>query len=185
MSAEWVHVGCLLGACWVLIGRTLGAVWLLNWSHIPLSRVSMGLRLGSRPWMQRCADVQWLWDAVGNAGRRAALSGFAFCNICACAQPSTRCGAVCAALARNGVHDHDGMAWVTCAVCCRGALSGCEREARVGCQGLRCVWCVCDARASSWRRGLTRWGRVCAQRVAHVSRRVQPEAATDTNLFFL
>ena len=73
-------------------------------------------------------------------------------------------------MARNGVQDQDDLAWVICAACCRGAHSCIEREASVGCHGLRCVWCVCGARASSRRRGLKRWERVCAQWVAHVCR---------------
>ena len=90
--------------------------------------------------------------------------------------PLTRCSnTACAGLngshmvgLRNGVQDHVGMAWVTCAACCWGAHSCFERGASAGCHGLRCVWCVCGARASSRRRGLKRWERVCAQRVAHV-----------------
>ena len=77
--------------------------------------------------------------------------------------PGALRGALCALLATWCVLVKDDMAWVICAACCRGAHSRFEREASVGCRGLRCVWCVCGARASSRRRGLKRWGRVCGR----------------------
>ena len=86
------------GARWVLVACSMG----LNGSHMPRMRVS-GWGLKKFRCMQRCVGVQRLWGVLGRAGRRAALSGFESCNFCACAQPSTRCGAVCAVLARNGV----------------------------------------------------------------------------------
>ena len=120
--------------------------------------------------MQRCAGVQCLWAVVGSAGRRAALGRFALPIFDACAQPSALCEPMCAAQARSGVQGQHALAWTICVACCRCTHSGFELEASVGYHGLRCVWCVCGARASSRCRGLKRWGRVCAQRVAHVCR---------------
>jgi hypothetical protein len=140
--------------------------------HIQFSRVTMVAQYDCSTWSI------WLQGGCsrGLLGGAAAAQKDCSGGVLSVHNPLTRCSnTACAGLngshmvgLKNGVQDHVGMAWVTCAACCWGAHSCFERGASVGCHGLRCVWCVCGARASSRRRGLKRWERVCAQRVAHV-----------------
>ena len=140
--------------------------------HIQFSRVTMVAQYDCSTWSI------WLQGGCsrGLLGGAAAAQKDCSGGVLSVHNPLTRCSnTACAGLngshmvgLRNGVQDHVGMAWVTCAACCWGAHSCFERGASAGCHGLRCVWCVCGARASSRRRGLKRWERVCAQRVAHV-----------------
>ena len=149
---------------------SVGASGVLNGSQWVSHAAYAGLRLGSQG-SGECSDVLVCsvcgvcWGVQVVARRWACSNPAIFVLAHSRARVPGQCVQCWPEMVCN---DHGGMAWVTCAACCRGAHSGFEREARVGYQGLRCVWCVCGARASSWRRGLERWKRVCAQRVAHV-----------------
>ena len=116
---------------------------------------------------QRCVGGQSSHNMARIAGYCAGIGALEWAREGRLRVPGALRGALCALLATWCVLVKDDMAWVICAACCRGAHSRFEREASVGCRGLRCVWCVCGARASSRRRGLKRWGRVCGRHATH------------------
>ena len=125
-----------------------------------------GKWVGSRL-AQRCVGGQSSHNMARIAGYCAGIGALEWAREGRLRVPGALRGALCALLATWCVLVKDDMAWVICAACCRGAHSRSEREASVGCRGLRCVWCVCGARASSRRRGLRRWGRVCGRHATH------------------
>ena len=145
--------------------------WFAHWvsysAYAGLKCWVHGKWVGSRL-AQRCVGGQSSHNMARIAGYCAGIGALEWAREGRLRVPGALRGALCALLATWCVLVKDDMAWVICAACCRGAHSRFEREASVGCRGLRCVWCVCGARASSRRRGLKRWERVCAQRVAHV-----------------
>ena len=125
-----------------------------------------GKWVGSRL-AQRCVGGQSSHNMARIAGYCAGIGALEWAREGRLRVPGALRGALCALLATWCVLVKDDMALVICAACCRGAHSRSEREASVGCRGLRCVWCVCGARASSRRRGLKRWGRVCGRHATH------------------
>ena len=125
-----------------------------------------GKWVGSRL-AQRCVGGQSSHNMARIAGYCAGIGALEWAREGRLRVPGALRGALCALLATWCVLVKDDMAWVICAACCRGAHLRFEREASVGCRGLRCVWCVCGARASSRRRGLKRWGRVCGRHATH------------------
>ena len=144
--------------------------WFAHWvsysAYAGLKCWVHGKWVGSRL-AQRCVGGQSSHNMARIAGYCAGIGALEWAREGRLRVPGALRGALCALLATWCVLVKDDMAWVICAACCRGAHSRFEREASVGCRGLRCVWCVCGARASSRRRGLKRWGRVCGRHATH------------------
>ena len=144
--------------------------WFAHWvsysAYAGLKCWVHGKWVGSRL-AQRCVGGQSSHNMARIAGYCAGIGALEWAREGRLRVPGALRGALCALLATWCVLVKDDMAWVICAACCRGAHLRFEREASVGCRGLRCVWCVCGARASSRRRGLKRWGRVCGRHATH------------------